>query len=60
MDAFLEANWVGSTDEIVEKMSMLKAHGLTHFNILHVPADTLAERKELMLRFAEDVIPKLQ
>jgi probable F420-dependent oxidoreductase len=60
MDAFLEANWVGSTDEIVEKMSKLKAHGLTHFNILHVPADTLVERKELMLRFAEEVMPKLQ
>jgi len=60
LDAFLDANWVGSTDEIIEKMSKLKAQGLSHFNILHVPADSLAERKELMQRFAEEVIPKLQ
>jgi len=59
LESFLEGNWVGSADEIVEKMSKLKAQGFTHFNILHVPADTLAERKELMQRFAEDIMPKL-
>jgi len=60
LDAFLEGNWVGSVDEIVEKMSKLKAQGLTHFNVLHVPGDTLTERKELMQRFAEEVIPRLK
>ena len=60
LEQFLAGNWVGTVDEIVEKMSKLKAQGLTHFNVLHVPADSLAERKELMQRFAEDVMPKLK
>jgi alkanesulfonate monooxygenase SsuD/methylene tetrahydromethanopterin reductase-like flavin-dependent oxidoreductase (luciferase family) len=60
LEAFLEQNWVGTVDEIIDKMSKLKEQGLTHFNILHVPADSIAERKELMQRFAEEVMPALR
>jgi len=60
LDQVLDQNWIGTVDEIVEKMSRLKEQGLKHFNILHVPADTLSERKELMQRFAEEVMPALQ
>jgi probable F420-dependent oxidoreductase len=60
LDAFLEGNWVGSVQEVIDKMGKLKNQGIDHFNILHIPCDTMAERKELLQQFAEEVIPALR
>ncbi|MCP4409139.1 MAG: LLM class flavin-dependent oxidoreductase [Gammaproteobacteria bacterium] len=59
LDAFLENNWVGSKQEVIDKLGKLKEQGIDHFNVLHIPCDTMAERKELLQQFAEEVIPAL-
>lgn len=59
LDQFLKQNYVGTVDDVLEGLLKLKEAGITHFNLLHLPADTMAARKDLMQRFAEDVMPKL-
>ena len=59
LEQFLEHNWVGTTQQILEKMLKLKEQGTKHFSVLHVPAETVGERKELMQRISEELMPKL-
>ena len=54
------ANWVGTVDHIVEKLSALREQGFRHFNILHLAADTLAERLEQMQLFSEEIMPRVR
>ena len=54
------ANWVGTVDHIVEKLSALREQGFRHFNILHLAADTVAERLEQMQLFAEEIMPRVR
>ena len=53
------ANWVGTVDHIVEKLSALREQGFRHFNILHLAADTMEERLEQMQMFAEAIMPRV-
>ncbi len=57
--SFLEQNWVGTPSEVIDKIGAQMDLGIRHFTILHVPCDTLAERRELLQRFAEEVVPAL-
>jgi alkanesulfonate monooxygenase SsuD/methylene tetrahydromethanopterin reductase-like flavin-dependent oxidoreductase (luciferase family) len=59
LDAFLKQNFVGTVDDVIEGLLKVKESGIDHFNILHVPGDTIAERKTLLQQFAEEVMPKL-
>jgi alkanesulfonate monooxygenase SsuD/methylene tetrahydromethanopterin reductase-like flavin-dependent oxidoreductase (luciferase family) len=57
LDEVLANNWIGTAEEAAESINLLREQGIDHVNALHVAADTLEERVELMHRFAEDVIP---
>ncbi len=50
-------NWIGTPDEVIEKIAHVKELGITHFIALHLAGDTVAESWEQMQIFAEDVIP---
>jgi probable F420-dependent oxidoreductase len=58
LDKFLQQNYVGTVNDVVEGIGKLAEKGITHFNILHVPGDTLEARRDLMQQFAEEVMPK--
>lgn len=60
VDTVTGANWVGTVEHIVGKLRAAKEQGITHFNILHLVADTLSERLEQMQMFAEEVIPRVR
>lgn len=57
LDEVLANNWIGTAEGAAESINRLREQGIDHVNALHVAADTLEERFELMHRFAEDVMP---
>lgn len=59
LDTVLAANWIGTPDEVVEKIAGVKKEGITHFNVLHIAGDTFEEMVEQMERFAHEVIPNV-
>jgi len=59
-DKLIPNNWIGTAEQIAEKISATKAKGITHFNALHIAGDSLQERKEQMHMFAETVIPLIK
>lgn len=60
LDQFLQQNYVGTVDDVLEGLLKLKAEGIEHFNLLHIPGDTIGARKELLQQFAEELMPKLR
>ena len=51
-------HWIGTPHEVAEKLNRIaRETGIDHFNVLHIAADSMAERLEQMQRFAEEVIP---
>ena len=48
-------NWIGTPDEIAEKIRKIEAQGITHFLAIHVAGDSLDERAEQMQLFAAEV-----
>ncbi len=56
----IDNNWVGTAEEVVEKMAKTKALGISHYLALHIAGDTLGERFEQMQRFAEEVVPQVK
>jgi probable F420-dependent oxidoreductase len=59
LDALVEKNWIGTVDEVVQKIGAAKEAGLKHVNALHLAADTLDERLAQMQIFAEEVMPRV-
>ena len=57
LDEVLANNWIGTAEQAAESINRLQEQGIDHVNALHVAADSLDERLELMHRFAEDVMP---
>lgn len=55
--SFEEIDLIGTADEIIEKIEALRAAGATHVSGLLFPANSVAEMKEQMQQFAEEVIP---
>jgi len=60
LEKLVADNWIGTADEVCAKMQALVGQGFTHFNVLHVSGDTMAERLEQMQRFSEDVMPNVK
>ena len=51
-------HWIGTPEEVAEKLNFIaRETGITHFNVLHIAADSMAERLEQMQCFAEEVMP---
>ena len=50
-------NWIGTPEEVSEKINKTKEEGITHFLALHIADDTVEEMMEQMQMFAEEVIP---
>ncbi len=59
LDPIIAKNWIGTVDDVVEKISRAKEAGLNHVNALHIAGDTMEERLEQMHLFAEEVMPKV-
>ncbi len=55
-----EIDLIGTADEIIEKVETLRDAGATHISGLLFPANSLAELRDQMQRFAEEVIPHIQ
>ena len=58
LEEIVAINWIGTSDEVVEKIGQIKEHGVEHVNILHIAGDTLDERCAQMQRFSEEVMSK--
>lgn len=54
---FSEIDLIGTGAEIIEKIEVLREAGATHISGLLFPANSIAELREQMQRFAEEVIP---
>jgi alkanesulfonate monooxygenase SsuD/methylene tetrahydromethanopterin reductase-like flavin-dependent oxidoreductase (luciferase family) len=52
-------NWIGTPDEVTQKILAVARQGVSHFNLLHIAGDTMSERLEQMQMFAEEVMPKV-
>lgn len=59
LEKLVADNWIGTPDEVCARIRAVCAQGITHFNVLHVSGDTMAERLEQMQMFAEDVMPNV-
>lgn len=57
LDTFVVENFIGTPDEVVEKIKRLEKDGATHVISLHVAADTLQELEEQIQMFGEEVLP---
>ena len=53
---FEEANLIGTSEQILEKIDQLSRAGVTHISALLFPADTVNELCDQMQWFAEDVM----
>ena len=59
LDTIVEQNWIGTVDEVIEKIGGLKEQGFDHVNALHIAGDTIPEMMEQVESFAKDVMAKL-
>ena len=55
-----EIDLIGTADEIVEKIETLHEAGATHVSGLLFPANSIAQLRDQMQQFAEEVIPRVQ
>ena len=57
MDAVVEDHWIGTPDEITEKLVRQKHQGIDHVILMHTATDTFAEMMEQAQIFAEEIMP---
>ncbi len=55
-----EIDLIGDAAEIIKKVEVLREAGATHISGLLFPANSLAELRDQMQQFAEEVIPHIQ
>ena len=58
LDKLVSMNWIGTPEEVTEKIAKVKDQGVTHFNALHIAGDTVEEMLEQMQTFAGEVMSK--
>ncbi len=58
-DRAVAANWVGTPDEVVEKLHRSVAAGITHFRLGNTAGDSFAAMMEQMEMFAAEVMPRV-
>ncbi len=56
---FEEIDLIGNAEDILEKVDKLREVGVTHISGILFPANSMAEMKDQMQRFAEEVISKM-
>ena len=56
-DTVLKGHWVGTVQEVAEKLIRIKNEGVDHVVAMHTGADTFEEMIELTHVFAEEVMP---
>ena len=54
-----EIDLIGTADDIIEKIEKLREAGATHISGILFPANSVAEMKDQMQRFAEEVITQV-
>ena len=59
LDSIVEQNWIGTVDEVGEKISRVKDNGIDHVNALHIAGDSISEMMEQVESFAKDVMAKV-
>ncbi len=57
METFAAENFIGTPEEIAEKIYHLEKDGATHCVGVHIAADTFEELKEQVQVFGEEVVP---
>lgn len=60
MNKVISDNWIGTVNEVVEKIVSTKEMGISHYLALHIAGDTVEAQKEQMQLFAEEVIPQVE
>ena len=57
-ETLVAEHWIGTPEEVAETLNHIaRETGISHFNVLHIAADSMEERLEQMQRFAEEVMP---
>ena len=60
LEQWLTRNYIGTPDEVAEKIGELGEAGMTHCIAQHIAADTFSELEEQVQMFAEEVIPQVK
>ena len=58
-DRAVAANWVGTPDEVIEKLHSSIAAGITYFRVGNIAGDSFPAMMEQMERFATEVMPRV-
>ena len=56
-ETLLSNHWIGTVDQVIEKLVRIKREGIGHVVAMHVGADTYQEMVEQTQIFAEEVMP---
>lgn len=59
-DVIVQANWIGTADEIVDKLSVLKRRGIKRLVVMHTVNETFDEMLDQTRLFAEEVMPRVE
>lgn len=60
MEGLEKDQWIGTPNEIAQKLVRLKREGIDHFIVMHTATDTFGEMEEQAQRFAEEVVPQVK
>lgn len=59
-DTIVTRNWVGTVDEIVDRLVLLKRRGIDRVVIMHTVTETFDEMVSQARKFAEEIVPKVE
>ena len=59
-ESLVNDHWIGTADEVTEKLVRLKNEGIKHFIVMHTATNTFEEMREQARVFAEEVIPAVE
>ena len=57
LDDVVRDHWIGTPEEIIEKLVCQKRQGIDHVILMHTATDTFAEMMEQTQIFAEKILP---
>ena len=60
IESLVQDHWIGTVDEVVEKLARLKKEGIGHLILMHTATDTFEEMREQSQIFAEEVMPAVE
>lgn len=60
IEGLVKDHWIGTPNEIAQKLVRLKKEGIDHFIVMHTATDTLKEMVEQTERFAKEVVPQVK